>query len=56
MTTIPPDCLAPDRADLSIAAPVRLREESDEEEDEEEDNRKQEDDEDDDETDDGYSE
>jgi hypothetical protein len=54
MTTIPPDCLAPDRSDLSVAAPVRLREEPDEEEDE--DDRKQEDDEDDDTTDDGYSE
>ena len=56
MTTIPPDCLAPDRADLSIAAPVRLREESDEEEDEEEDDRKKENDDDFDTTDDGYSE
>jgi hypothetical protein len=54
MTTIPPDCLAPDRSDPSVAAPVRLREEPDEEEDEEEDDRKKEDD--DDEDDDGYSE
>jgi hypothetical protein len=56
MTTIRPDCFAPDRSDLSVAAPVRLRDEPDEEEDEEEDDRKQEDDDDDDETDDGYSE
>jgi hypothetical protein len=56
MTTIPPDCFTPDCSDLSVAAPVRLREEPDEEEDEEEDDRKQEDDEDDDETEDGYSE
>jgi hypothetical protein len=54
MTTIPPDCLAPDRSDPSVSAPVRLREEPDEEEDEEEDDRKKEDD--DDEDDDGYSE
>jgi hypothetical protein len=54
MITILPDCLAPDRSDLSVAAPVRLREEPDEEEDEEEDDRKKEDD--DDEDDDGYSE
>jgi hypothetical protein len=56
MTTIRPDCFAPDRSDLSVAAPVRLREEPDEEEDEEEEDHKQEDDDDDDETDDGYSE
>jgi hypothetical protein len=58
MTAIPPDCPTPDRSDLSVAAPVRLREEPDEEEDEEEDDRKQEDEEDDDDdtTDDGYSE
>ena len=57
MTTIRPDRFAPDCSDLSVAAPVRLREEPDEEEDEEEDDRKQEDDEeDDDTTDDGYSE
>jgi hypothetical protein len=55
MTTIPPDCLAPDRSDPSVAAPVCLRREPDEEEDEEEDDRKKEDDDDDD-TDDGYSE
>ena len=55
MTTIRPDRFAPDCSDLSVAAPVRLREEPDEEEDEEEDDDK-EDDDDDDTTDDGYSE